>query len=220
MKRTLIRIIFFLLMAQKNKSTCPTTDKNCLICSEARCLACADGYLKNTTCVPSHRRISNCLTYTSPFECQVCAMGYYATASGACEKILIPNCLISDQSGLKCQSCGNTTLINGTSCQGKNNCSDVNCQICGVEGRQEYCGMCKSGHSLQFNNKEQVTCMLNNPILGSCLISNQTACIMCDYNSYYSNGSCLNSTTYHLNIFGACRNFFVASIELILWFMI
>lgn len=167
----------------------------CSVCPPGLGLQTTNGV---TSCVQIN--IPNCINATTlfPFTCNICAQGFYPTASGTCAAVSnsIPNCLIYDTIST-CQTCLSGNILNAarTACNATSLATymDPNCN-------QSYtlsipqCSVCNMGY--YFNNGTCTQCK-NNTQSSGCLLCDPTngeACLLCSPGYYMdSKGTCIGS---------------------------
>lgn len=186
-------------------SGCPGTDDKCAACQGVLCRLCYDGFANNLgKCQSPNAKIAYCLQYSNDTFCKICQDYYYPDALGQCQPIGIVNCVELDSNDAsKCKVCAQGIRERGGVCDPAYKCAQTGCSYCLNENGVEKCARCSVGFQLS-NVLNTMSCVPQIKDISNCYLLDQTGtkCAICDINYFYSNGSCLKSNAYILNING------------------
>ncbi len=195
------RVTLLLLMALA-VSACPNTDEHCIFCMQNQCQRCIASYLSNGKCVVPTKTVENCATYASDGICKTCRYRYSVDKNGQCQPIKIPDCFQSKNDN-ECEFCKFNVLARNGVCAETNRCTIKNCDICKLDNGVEVCAMCDPGYVLLVEGPAKYSCILEISSTANCLVvytQDPSKCAICDVNYYWSNGRCLKTNTYVLDM--------------------
>lgn len=179
--------------------SCPDKDEKCGSCNHSTCDYCYDSYIgQDGKCVDSTITIENCLTYLKDATCKQCVFDFHLVQN-KCEKIEIDDCLRVNTKN-ECIVCKDKSTIVDGKCVKSNLCNLKNCRHCGFENGVEVCIFCDKGFSI-FPIDANTQCKANN--IEGCLSLNffdESKCSLCKAHFYFSNGKCVKSTAYDINM--------------------
>ena len=182
---------------------CPDKDQRCTACRGSVCVQCIASYVDaQGKCVAPTIKVDRCVSYVKNGVCQICENGYHVDRNGRCVSISIKNC--SELASLdKCAICKDGILVKNGRCDDtKSVCTTPNCASCTAKNGIEFCARCKSGYAILFKNGK-ASCSGELGKTNNCLYLNSASpntCAVCDFNFYYTNGSCHKSTVYSVNV--------------------
>ena len=198
----MIRLTVVVLLAV-SVLACPDKDQRCTACRGFVCVQCIASYADASgKCVASTTKVDRCISYVKNGVCQICENGYHVDRNGRCVAISLKNC--SELASLDtCAICKNGILVKNGRCDDtKSVCKTPNCKSCTAKNGIEYCVRCKSGYAILFSNG-RATCTGELGKTNNCLYLNASStntCAVCDFNYYFTNGSCHKSTVYSVNV--------------------
>ena len=68
--------IFIIILTLNSIKTCLKGDTNCARCAGSYCQKCFGAYSSSGGCAKPSLEISNCLSYKSSTQCEMCNFGY------------------------------------------------------------------------------------------------------------------------------------------------
>lgn len=199
------RVGLLLLLSTSCLAQCPEKDEYCISCAGSRCSVCIGTFVNEKgVCEMPTYKILRCVSYWPNGKCKGCKYGFFVNSEGICEPIPDSSCLVYDEYK-RCVMCEGGVGNTGFSCSSGASCEDPNCNFCQWDDRlkRRECVRCKNQYTLWEATNGTMTCVQQLNSTANCLLLNSndvSKCAVCSINYYFSNGQCILSKSYKVNM--------------------
>jgi hypothetical protein len=175
-------------------------DPLCRVCGTS-CSYCMSSFYSSTqsVCVAASKTIDNCIQYHSEGVCKGCSYQYNIDATGACQPIGIPDCMVSTPKRDGCLICKSGLPQDNGKCDGSRTCSLENCKMCLNFAGTETCTLCKDGFYLGHNEKLVSSCFKTTPEMSNCdfgavdIATKKSKCVVCEFGYRQTETGCVRN---------------------------